>query len=50
MATSRGDELFAAIGAVALILLLVAVAIAAPIARYRECRAHGFSVFYCVTK
>ena len=32
------------------IVLIIAVAFGIFAARYRECRSHGFSVFYCVTQ
>jgi hypothetical protein len=48
MATKHtvGEWIFIA----AFFAVVTVTAFGVPYLKYRECRAHGFSVFYCVTK
>ena len=43
------DDVIAAICAGLIVLVLVGAVIGLSVMRYRECRAHGFSAFYCLT-
>ena len=43
------DDLIAGIGAGLLVIVLLGVVLSLSVMRYRECRSHGFSAFYCLT-
>lgn len=42
------DDIVPLIGAGLVAALLFAAVVFVSVARYRECRAHGFSAFYCM--
>lgn len=45
-----GDKLVTALAGLLFMVLVVGTIWGFGYLRYRECRAHGFSVFYCVTR
>jgi hypothetical protein len=45
-----GDKFVAALALWMFVVVVMGATVGFSYLRYRECRAHGFSIFYCVTK